>query len=172
MSTKGNLPLASKKQEYIDGLGNAHEWTNADTCARGNFMQLDIVEVDPVDPNALQDGFVLYRSYVYRYVKIVNGVTTFYSPIGDIPSQNWMIQAAAEYSYFISGAWYNPLGAVLSNFGGPYAAPLTPMFPYDGSPIPRYTPLWVQRDWTAKFIGASIVLSTSEPISDFSIYTG
>jgi len=35
MSTKGTLPLASKKQEYIDGLGNAHEWTNADTCVKG-----------------------------------------------------------------------------------------------------------------------------------------
>jgi len=49
MSTKGNLPLASKKQEYIDGLGNAHEWTNADTCVKGGLMFLDIVEVNPED---------------------------------------------------------------------------------------------------------------------------
>jgi len=48
MSKAKDLPLASKKQEYIDGLGNAHEWTNADTCVKGNLMFLDIVEIDPV----------------------------------------------------------------------------------------------------------------------------
>jgi len=47
MSKAKDLPLASKKQEYIDGLGNAHEWTNAETCVKGNLMVLDIVEVDP-----------------------------------------------------------------------------------------------------------------------------
>jgi len=45
MTNTGDLPLASKKQDYIDGLGNAHEWTNSDTCVRGNLMVLDIGEV-------------------------------------------------------------------------------------------------------------------------------
>lgn len=41
---KGNLPLASTKQELIDGATG--DWTNKDTCTRGNLMFLTLGTTD------------------------------------------------------------------------------------------------------------------------------
>lgn len=46
-TTPKDLPLASLKQELIDSLPEGKEWTNSDTCVRGNLMFLTITDIDP-----------------------------------------------------------------------------------------------------------------------------
>lgn len=50
VTTKGDLPLASLKQELIDSLPEDKEWEDSDTCVTGNLMFLNIVDVEAAEP--------------------------------------------------------------------------------------------------------------------------
>ena len=73
VTTKGDLPLASLKQELIDSLPEDKEWEDSDTCVTGNLMFLDIVDVGTlnvhivytVDLRSVLDGEVVLRTIQY-----------------------------------------------------------------------------------------------------------
>lgn len=51
MAIKGTLPLASRKQEYIDGLGNTRKWVNHTTCQQDRIVIApEIAERNVCDP--------------------------------------------------------------------------------------------------------------------------